>query len=318
MKVVVLHDPEADEVIGHVTDALTHLGHQATPLSFDEDVVRAATDLRDSAPDLVFNLTESFAGKSALESGIASLLNLLHLRYTGSNHAGLLLAGDKVLAKRILAFHEIRTPEFATLHRGAIESADTLSFPLIVKPPQEDASIGITAASVVRDLNELFQRMDEIHREYNGPVLVERFIEGREFHVGILGNDRAEALPPAEVDMSAFRPDVPQVASWSAKWDEDHPEYAGTTTTFPTDLDPPVDELLRSTALAAFRALRLRDYARVDLRLDGDGVPHVLEVNPNCYLARGEVYAEAAARSGLSYDELIGRIVELAASRYSR
>lgn len=318
MKVTVLHDPEGDEVIGHVTDALTHLGHDATSLSFDEDVVRTATSLRDAAPDLVFNLTESFAGKSALDSGIASLLNLLHLRYTGSNHAGLLLAGDKVLAKRILAFHEIRTPLFATLHRGAVESADALTFPLIVKPPQEDASIGITAASVVNDLNELLQRMDEIHREYNGPVLVEQFIEGREFHVGILGNDRAEALPLAEVDMSAFRADVPQVASWSAKWDADHPEYVGTTIIFPTDLDPQTEGILRSTALAAFRALRLRDYARVDLRLDGEGVPHVLEVNPNCYLARDEVFAEAAARAGLSYEDLIGRILELAAGRYAR
>lgn len=317
MRVVVLHDAEPDEVVEDIAAALRELGHEATPLAFG-DVVEVAGALRDAAADLVFNLTESFAGKSALDSGIASLLNLLDLRYTGSSHAGLLLAGDKALAKRMLSFHGIRTPEFATLHRGALESADKLTFPLIVKPPQEDASIGISSASVVRDLNELLARVDGIQREHNGPVLVERFVEGREFYVGVLGNERAEALPPAELDMSAYPDDVPRVASWSAKWEEDHPEFAGSRTVFPEDLDPAVAKRLEETALAAFHALRLRDYARVDLRLDDSGDPHVLEVNPNCYLRRGEVFAEAAARAGLSYEGLIARILELAGGRYAR
>lgn len=317
MKVVVLHDTERDVVVDEVAAAVGSLGHEALTLDFGDDVVRIATRLRDEAPDLVFNLTESFAGKSALDSGMASLLNLLHLRYTGSSHSGLQLAGDKVLAKRILSFHGIRTPEFAAVHRGALEHAENLQFPVIVKPPQEDASIGITSTSVARDLNELLTSMDEIQRSHPGPILVERFIEGREFYVGVLGNEEAEPLPPAELDMSGFPDGVPKVATWAAKWEADDEDSSGRTL-FPDDLDPEVADRMADAAVGAFRALRLRDYARVDLRLDESGEPFVLEVNPNCYLARGEVFAEAAERTGLSYEALIGRIIELASGRYSR
>lgn len=317
MKVVVLHDTERDVVVDEVAAALEVLGHRPTTLAFGDDVVRVATRLRDEAPELVFNLTESFAGKSALDSGMASLLNLLHLRYTGSSHSGLMLAGDKVLAKRILSFHGIRTPEFAAVHRGALENAEQLQFPVILKPPQEDASIGITAASVVSDLNELLERMDQLQREHRGPILVERFIEGREFYVGILGNEEAEALPPAELDMTMFPDGAARLATWSAKWEAED-EAASGRNVFPDDLDPAVVDRMRQVAADAFRALRLRDYARVDMRLDENGELFVLEVNPNCYLARGEVFAEAAERIGLSYEALIGRILELAAGRYAR
>lgn len=317
MKVVVLHDTERDVVVDEVAAAVASLGHEALELDFGDDVVRIATRLRDEAPDLVFNLTESFAGKSALDSGMASLLNLLHLRYTGSSHSGLQLAGDKVLAKRILSFHGIRTPEFAAVHRGALEHAEDLQFPVIVKPPQEDASIGITSTSVARDLNELLASMHEIQRSHPGPILVERFIEGREFYVGVLGNEDAEPLPPAELDMSGFPDGVPRVATWAAKWEEEDEDSSGRTV-FPDDLDPDVARRMADAAVGAFRALRLRDYARVDLRLDESGEPFVLEVNPNCYLARGEVFAEAAERTGLSYEALIGRIIELASGRYAR
>ena len=318
MKVLVLHDAERDVVVDEVSAALEAIGHEARALPLDDDIIAVATRLREESPDLVFNLTESFAGKSALDSGIASLLNLLHLRYTGSSHSGLLLAGDKVLAKRLLSFHGIRTPEFVSVHRGALENAESLHFPVIVKPPQQDASIGIASSSVVRDVNELLVRMDEIQRQHRGPILVERFVEGREFYVGVLGNEEAEALPPAELDMSGLPDGLPKVATWNAKWEEDHEEFSGCTTVFPEDLDPAISEGLRRAAVESFRALRLRDYARVDIRLDGEGQPYVLEVNPNCYLAYGEVFAEAAERAGLSYEALIGRILELAAGRYAR
>lgn len=323
MRVAILHDvealgPPADPVLDDVARALAGAGHEASRVAVGGDVAELVRDLRDAAPELVFNLSETFDGKSALDSGIASLLNLLDLRYTGSSHTGLTVAGDKALAKKILAFHGIRTPQFATLHRGALESAGDLAFPVIVKPPQEDASIGITTASVVRDLNGLLGKLDEIHREYHAPVLVEEFIDGRELYVGVLGNERAEALPPAELDMSGYPDDVPRVASWEAKWEEHGAEYRGSETVFPDDLEPELVEKARAVSLAAFHALRLRDYARIDLRVSPDGEPFVIEVNPNCYLREGEVFAESARRAGIDYAALIGRIVELAAGRYSR
>jgi D-alanine-D-alanine ligase len=318
VKVIVLHDAERDEVVDQVAGAVQALGHEALAVALGGDIVETAARLRDETPSLVFNLTESYAGKSALDSGIASLLNLLGLRYTGSSHSGLMLAGDKVLAKRILSFHGIRTPQFAAIHRGALETADSLHFPVIVKPPQEDASIGIASSSVARDLNELLARMDEIQRQHPGPILVEQFVEGREFYVGVLGNEEAVALPPAELDMSAYPAGVPRVASWNAKWDENHEEFTGSRLLFPEDLDSGLAERLRELAVASFRALRLRDYARVDLRLDDKGEAFVIEVNPNCYLADGEVFAEAAERAGLPYEALIARIIELASGRYVR
>src|SRR6185503_8020930 len=162
-----------------------------------------------------------FAGKSALESNVAALLNLLDYRYTGSIPAGLLLAGDKILAKKVLRFHGVQTPEFVTMYRGAVDWADSVRFPVIVKPPQEDASIGITTKSVVHDLKELFSRIDALQTEYQQPVLVEQYIEGREFYVGVLGNANAVALPVVELDFTGFPADRPRIASWEAKWGED-------------------------------------------------------------------------------------------------
>jgi D-alanine-D-alanine ligase len=318
----------ADPVIEQLRTALETLGHIVTRVSTDTDVVPVVTALRTLQPELVFNLAESFAGRSALESNMAALLNLLHLRYTGSSPAGLLLAGDKSLAKQMLRFHKIRTPEFATVYRGALESIGNISFPLIVKPPQEDASIGITSGSVVSDLKELFGRIDSLQTEFQGPVLVEEFIDGREFYVGVLGNLDAQALPVMELDFSGLPAGMPRIASWDAKWGADgsgagegasrSAEFGGTRSIFPTDIDDALAERMRRTAVDAFNALRLRDYARIDLRVTPDGEVFVIEVNPNCYLEREAEFARAAGKCGMSYHALVGRIIELATARYSR
>jgi len=277
-------------------------------------------------PALVSNLAESFDGKSALESNVAALLNLLDLRYTGSSPAGLLMAGDKSLTKQVLGFQKIRTPEFATLFRGALDHAGDLRFPLIVKPPQEDASLGITSRSVVRDVRELLATMDALQREFQSPVLVEEFVEGREFYVGVLGNSSPKALPVMELDFSAFPADRPKIASYEAKWgeggtgaeSESGAEFTGTKSVFPTDLPPELVTRLQAVAVDAFGALRLRDYGRVDLRVTANEEIHVIEVNPNCYLEQHGEFARAAAESGLPHAQLVARIMELALARYAR
>jgi D-alanine-D-alanine ligase len=270
----------------------------------------------------VFNLAESFGGKSALESNVAALLNLLDLRYTGSSPAGLVLAGDKSLTKKILRVHDIRTPQFATLYRGAVDLGGDLAFPLIVKPPQEDASIGITSSSVVREIKELFAKIDELQSAFPGPVLVEEFVEGREFYVGVLGNDTPEALPVIELDFSALPAGSPRIASWDAKWGTDGQgagaEFAGTRSVFPSSVAEDLVQRMQAIAIECFQALRMRDYARIDLRVTEDGDVYVIEVNPNCYLERESEFARAAERAGHSYDALIARIVDLASARYAR
>jgi len=327
MKVVILHnadalEPPVDPIIEQLSEALRGLGHDAQPLIVDRDIDAVVSDLRDRAPDLVFNITESFRGKSALDSNIAALLNLVDYRYTGSSPAGLMLAGDKSLTKKVLRFHSIQTPEFATLYRGSVDWAGDLTFPVIVKPPQEDASLGITAASVVHEIKDLFARIDELQSEYQTPVLVEQFIEGREFYVGVLGNASPEALPIIEMDFSGFPADQPRIASWNAKWGEDGEgsgaEFAGTRSIFPANVDEELVERMQRVAIEAFNALRLRDYARIDLRVSDSGEIYVIEVNPNCYLERESEFARAAKKHGLEYDALIGRIVDLATARYAR
>ena len=330
MNVVVLHTldalepPPVDPVIGQLTETLVELGHSAKTVVVDRDgdVAATAAALRQEKPDLVFNIAESFAGKSALESNVAGLLNLLDLRYTGSSPAGLLLAGDKSLTKKVLFAHGIQTPLAATVFRGALDFAGDLSFPVIVKPPQEDASLGISAASVVHEIKELFERIDALQSEYQQPVLIEQFIEGREFYVGVLGNANAEALPVIEMDFSGFPADKPKIASWEAKWGDDGEgsgaEYAGTRSIFPDGLDSALESRMKRVAVDAFNALRLRDYGRIDLRVTSSGEIFVIEVNPNCYLERESEFARAARQSGLAYQALIERLLELAIARYAR
>jgi D-alanine-D-alanine ligase len=327
MKVVLLHSdtalgPPEDPVLGQLAGALARNGHAVERIAVDTRVESMVDALRAAEPELVFNLVESFGGKSALESNVAALLNLLDLRYTGSSPAGLLLAGDKSLTKPLLAFHGIRTPKFATVFRGAVDWAGDIAFPLIVKPPQEDASLGVTSKSVVHDVKQLLEQMDSLQSEFHQPVLVEEYVEGREFYVGILGNAEPQPLPIVELDFSGFPTDRPRIASWQAKWGTDGAgagaEYAGTTSIIPRDLDAALATRMQEVAVAAFQALRLRDYGRIDLRVDAEGEIHVIEVNPNCYLECSGEFARAAAEAGIEHDALIARIVELALARYAR
>jgi D-alanine-D-alanine ligase len=331
MNVTLLHGADAaeapeDPVLAQIEASLRALGHEPTRVSVAADVEPVIAALHAADPALVFNLAESFDGKSALESNVAALLNLLGMRYTGSSPAGLMMAGDKSLTKKVLRFHEILTPQFATVFRGALDHVGDLKFPLIVKPPQEDASLGITSKSVVRDIRELLGTMDSLQRGFQSPVLVEEFVEGREFYVGVLGNVTPIAMPVIELDFSAFPADRPKVASYEAKWgeggtggtSETGAEFAGTKSVFPTDVPPELLERMQRVAVESFNALRLRDYGRVDLRVTPQEEIYVIEVNPNCYLEQSGEFSRAAAEMGIAHDALIARIVELAQGRYTR
>jgi D-alanine-D-alanine ligase len=327
MKIALLHtkdavDGEEDPVLGQIEGALHTGGHETRRVMVDSAVEPVVTALTSDRPELVINLAESFAGKSALESNVAALLNLIDLRYTGSSPAGLLVAGDKTLSKKVLRFHGIKTPEFATVYRGAVDWAGDVKFPLIMKPPQEDASLGITQKSVVHDVRELLEKIGELQTEHQSPALAEEFIEGREFYVGVLGNQNARALPIIELDFSKFPADLPRIASWAAKWgddgDEKGAEFAGTESVFPEDLPDELRDRMHKVAVESFHALRLRDYARVDMRVTDAGDVYVIEVNPNCYLEAKSEFARSAERDGVPYDALIAQIVELASARYAR
>lgn len=327
MKITVLHskdalEPPVDPLLDQLDAALGANGHTSRRVSVGDSVEPLIHELTNPAPELVFNLAESFRGKSALESNVAALLNLLDLRYTGSSPAGLILAGDKTLTKKVLAFHGIQSAKFATMYRGQSDWVGDIEFPLLVKPPQEDASLGITQKSVVKDVKELLDVISATQQEYQSPVLVEEFIDGREFYVGVIGNSRVEALPIIELDFSKFPAGLPKIASWEAKWgdegDEKGAEFEGTQSVFPTDLPEELAEKIQRVAIDSFQALRLRDYARIDLRVTPQEEVYVIEANPNCYLEQNSEFARAALKHGMDYPALIARIVELATARYSR
>ena len=327
MKIALLHtrdatDPPIDPVIAQLEAALKAGGHELRKLVVDSSVQPLVTSLTEDRPDLVFNIAESFAGKSALESNVAALMNLLDLRYTGSSPAGLILAGDKTLTKKVLTFHGILTAKFATVFRGSVDWAGKIEFPLILKPPQEDASLGITQKSIVNNVQELLETISSLQEEYQGPVLAEEFIDGREFYVGVLGNSDVKALPIMEMDFTGYPEGRPKIASWEAKWgddgDEKGAEFEGTKSVFPADVSEELAARMQKVAVDAFQALRLRDYARVDLRVNAKEEIFVIEVNPNCYLEQTAEFAAAAAKDGTDYNTLVGRIVELASARYSR
>jgi D-alanine-D-alanine ligase len=333
MRITMLHsadalEPPVDPVLDQVASALETLDHQVTRVPVAADIVPVITALQRARPELVFNLTESFNGISSQDSSLAALLNLLGLRYTGSSPSALMLAGDKSLTKKVLSFHGIQTPQFATVFRGALDHAGDIGFPLIVKPPQEDASIGITNKSIVHDLKELLSTIDALQSEFGTHVLLEEFVEGREFYVGVLGNMNPQPLPVMEMDFSGLPAGAPKIASWEAKWGADgsgegpgaeaSPEFAGTRSVFPDDLDEALVERIHQTAVNAYEALRLRDYARIDMRVKANGEIYVIEVNPNCYLERNAEFARSADKDGMNYHALIASIVEFASARYAR
>jgi D-alanine-D-alanine ligase len=335
LKIVVLYDrwaePEAEgatndksplireldkkEVETEVADALTKLGHEPVLHELDGSV-KSLHALARLDCDLVFNLSESFAGDDTADVKIAAYLELIGKHYTGAGTHGLILAQDKTVAKKIFAFHGIETPVFARSFRGRLAFSHDLHFPVIVKPSREDGSIGIEFNAVVSSIKELMERIDWLHEHFDSPVLIEEYVEGREMYVGILGNADPEALPIVELDLSKLPEGTPRIAAAEVKWAKGTAAYKDTKSILPTDLSDEIVARLQQTALAAYQAIELRDYGRVDMRLRPDGTVCVIEVNPNPWLTSRAELAMAARKAGRTYNQLIGEIVDLAVARY--
>jgi D-alanine-D-alanine ligase len=299
-----------------IFEALQKLGHEPSYFELDGRPPSLHSLSRCDA-DLLFNLTESYGGDDTKEMNVLAYVDLLGLRYTGAGPHALFMSQDKAIAKKIFAFHNIKTPFFATSYRGRIEHAHDISFPLIVKPSWEDGSIGIDAGSVVRNVKEMMERIEYIQDEFDSTALIEEYIEGREIYAGVLGSyERAQVLPLIELDLSRLPEGTPKIASYDVKFEKNTEAYKLTKSAIAEDLDDEIRKRLEDTALAAYRALKLRDYGRIDMRLAPNGDVYVIEANPNPWLASRQEFAMAAKASGLSYTDLIGSIVDLAMSRY--
>ena len=308
-------DKSYDVVIDQVAETLRESGHDVEIFGVHADIEKLIVGIDERKPELVFNLMETF-GKTQLGAvGVVGILDLLGFPYTGGGPGEYYLQEDKAITKKLLAFDRIGFPDFAVFSMDSdMETGGNLRFPLFVKPLRMDASIGINGKSLVRTTKELMDRVAAIHK-LKDSALVEEFIEGREFFVGVLGNGMPQALPVVEVDFTGFPANQPKVLDAKAKWDPNSPRYKGTKSVFPTDLADEVTARLERVALDAYRALRVRDYGRVDLRMAETGDIFVIEVNASCYLEKSSEFAMAAQKAGIEYPQLLDRIAELALER---
>jgi D-alanine-D-alanine ligase len=307
-----------DEVVDQIALALSEGGHEVALLGISNSLVELVEKLKEQQPELVFNLCETFADNDHYEMNVTAVLEMLGMRFTGTGPSGMALRQDKAITKKLLAFHDVRCPEFATFDRDRLEFAGKMRFPLLIKPLHGDASAGVDDSSLVRDYVSLVQRINFIQNELNDTALVEEYIEGREFYVSILGNDPPEVLPLIELDFSRLPESYPRIYGREAKFDENSVQYNGTNAVVATDLPPEVRNRILMTGLEASHVMQCNDYARVDIRLTPDGRPYVVEVNANPYLEQTGAVAVAALQAGMSFKTLVNRIVEIARKRWKQ
>jgi D-alanine-D-alanine ligase len=306
-----------DPVVDQVAVALRQAKHGVSVFGVHGDVGKMIAGLRRRKPDLVFNLVEMFGRNIFGDVGVIGVLDLLGLRHTGGGPGEVYLQQDKGLTKKLLAFDGISYPDYAVFSKDSdLETGGRLRMPLFVKPLRTDASIGIDGDALVRTPTDMMKRVLAIHEKVHDSALVEEYIEGREFYFGILGNPPdAVAFPPIEMDFSGLPDGAPHVLDSRAKWQKNSAEYKGTKVVL-AEIPDELKAKLQKVSLDAYRALRVRDYGRIDLRLTNTNEVYVIEVNAACYLQQASEFATAAA-ADLDYPTLINRIVDCAVKRYT-
>lgn len=295
-----------------VISALRGLGHDVMTLGVHDDLGELRRASGEWKPHIAFNLLEGFDDVTIFDQNVVSHLELLKLAYTGCNPRGLLMARDKSLSKKLLAYHRVPVPEFEVFRTGKpVRRPKRLTYPLIVKPLTQESSVGISQASVVDSDEKLRERVAFVHQSIGTAAIVEKYIEGRELYVGILGNQALQAFPVWELFFTNMPPDARRIATDRVKWSVKYQKKYGIESGAAKELTDAVCERIQHTCKRAFRALELSGYARIDLRLDNDGRVWVLEANPNPQIARGEDFAASAEKVGVAYEALLQRILNL-------
>ncbi|HZU85713.1 MAG TPA: ATP-grasp domain-containing protein [Polyangiaceae bacterium] len=304
---------EVGLVAAGVATALGEAGYDTQLVAIDGDLTSLRARLADLEPDCAFNLCESLAGDARLESAVPLLLELLGVPFTGSPPEVLSFALRKDRVKQRLEAAGIPTPAGRVL--ASPDDPCDLAFPLIVKPVREDGSVGISHASVVHDRAELSRAVDAVAASLRQPCLVEQYIEGREFNVAMLGHPTPRVLPLSEIDFGGLPVGTPRIVSYEAKWSTGSVDDLGTVPVLHPTMPNTVAARVRRAAAEAFRAVGVRDYGRVDVRLAPSGTPYVIDVNPNCDLSANAGMARAAAAVGIDYASFIGLLVRYALRR---
>src|SRR6185369_11767185 len=283
-----------------VVSTLKKSGHEVRCLGISDSVEELRSVITEWKPEMVFNLLEEFDGIVTYDQHVVAFLELLRTPYTGCNPRGLLLARDKPLCKQLLSYHRISSPQFAVFRRG-------------VKLTTEDASLGISQASIVTDKAQLKQRIQFVHDQVQTDALVEEYIEGRELYVGVMGNDRLTRLPVWEMKFGSLSETSAGIATRRVKWDKKYQKKHGIDTYEAKDLSPAVLARLDKLSRRIYRCLGLSGCARLDYRMNGDGQIYVIEANPNPNLAADEDFAQSALAAGVAYPEMLEKLLTLGA-----
>ena len=294
----------------NVLAALDSLGHTTEHLAIFDNLDLLRQKLENFAPDVLFNLADQFKNNRGFDQNIVSLLEMQGVPFTGCGATGLVLCKHKGISKKILSYHRIHTPNFVVIPRGQrIARPRQLKFPLLVKPVKEEASYGIAQASFVETDEQFRERVAFIHEKYDGDVIAEEYIAGRELYVSVMGNLRLTVFPIRELVFREVPPDEPKIATYRAKWDEEYRKRWGLQNQFAEGLDPALVAQIEQTCKRIYRLLTIDGYARIDLRLTTDNKVYFIEANPNPILAADEDFAQSAGKAGLPYPQLIDRII---------
>lgn len=290
-------------------ESLAELGYEVARVPLLPPIEEAREALKALDADLIFNLFEGFDMRPRTEATMAGIYSEMGFRYTGCSCAALALCLDKAKAKDLMQAHGVPTPDYQKLSQETVGSF-RLRFPCIVKPSGHDASHGLSANSVVHDHPSLARQVAAVSRSFGGDALVEEYVDGREFNASIMGNNRLAVLPVSEIVYN-LPPGVPRILTYAAKWEEETYYFDRTSVSCPADIDAELGARLLRVIVDSFKLLVKRGYARVDMRVGEDGIPQVLEVNPNPDITPGSGGARQAAAAGMSYTQFIDRLLAL-------
>jgi D-alanine-D-alanine ligase len=294
----------------NVMAALEKLGHTAEHLALFDDVDVLRQKMETFAPDVLFNLVEQFNNNPAFDQNIVSFFEMQGLPFTGCGSTGMTLCKHKGTSKKILHYHRIHVPNFLVVPRGQrVARPKNLNFPVLIKPVKEEASYGIARASFVENDDQFKERVAFIHDKYESAAIAEEYIDGRELYVSILGNVRLAVFPIRELVFREVPPNEPKIATFKAKWDEEYRKRWGLQNRFANGFDPALVTKIQETCKRIYRLLTIDGYARIDLRLTPDNKLYFIEANPNPHLAEDEDFAMSANKAGLSYPQLMERII---------
>ncbi len=301
-----------------IYNALIANGHQVNLLGLFNDINLLLEEVRENKPDIIFNAAEVFDQKSHLDKNVAGVLEMLGIPYTGASATSLLICGNKALSKKILSFHKIKVPHFYTFYKNhKIWLPKRLKLPLIVKPLHEEASRGISQASVADSEEAMIERVKFIHESIKDSAIVEEYVDGREFYVSVLGNKRVRVFPLREMKFGEFGEDEPRIATYKAKWDHEYRQKWGIKNEFAGRLPNGLAEKVEEVCKRAYKVLNMQCYARFDIRVTSDSKIYIIEANANPCLDEYDELGQSAAKAGISYNKLIQKIINLGLERMS-